>query len=158
MRKEEKKRDENREDESHQGSQFEESLISHLNSFSLKGNFNKEKQQFLGLLENCKDYPFNKSTDTALFEIIKIKHPNVDVIYQLQEKINWWTERASPTAVKSKPRTQLLDHFKKAFEKKGPQKAGDIAKRIVMNEELKNRIAWIEGEIRRNEAKSKTLE
>ena len=157
-RREEKKREEMRANESHQESQNEKSLISHLksSSVSLGGDFNERKQEFLSMLKNYEEYPFNEATDTMLFEIIIMKHSDVDVIYQLKRKITWWKERASPTAVKCKPRSQLLDHFEKAFKKKeGPEKAGDIAERFVLSEEQKDLIAWFENEIRRSEAKSK---
>lgn len=128
----------------------------HLNSssFSLGENSNEKKQEFLSLLRNRKDYPFNEVNDAIMFEILAIKHPNVDVIYQLKRKIEWWEKKASPTGVKCKPRTQLFDHFEKAFNKKeGPEKVGDIAEKFVVSEEMKDKIAWLENEIRRSEAK-----
>ena len=126
----------------------------HLNSFSLGENFNEKKQEFLSLIRDCKGYPFNEASDTAIFEILAIKHPNIDIIYQLKRKIEWWEKKASPMAVKCKPRTQLFDHFEKAFNKKeGPEKVGDIAEKFIVSEEMKDKIAWLENEIRRSEAK-----
>lgn len=123
-------------------------------SFSLGEDFNERKQEFLSLLQDCEGYPFNKAHDTMLIEIVTMKHPSIDIIYQLKKKIDWWLKKASPTAVKSKPRTQILDHFEKAYVKKdGPERIGAIANQIVMNEEMKDKIAWLESEIRRNEAK-----
>lgn len=127
-----------------------------LNSFSssLGKSFNEKKEEFLSLLRDCKDYPFNEASDTIIFEIVTVKHPYIDITYQLKKKIEWWKKKASPTAMKSKPRTQLLDHFEKAFDKKGsPEKVGDLAEKFIVSEEIKDQIAWLEREIRRVEAK-----
>lgn len=145
-----------RENESHQKSQNVKLPNSPLNSssFSLGEDFNERKQEFLTLLKDCKNYPFNEANDTMLFEIVAIKHSHIDIIYQLKKKIEWWEKKASPTAVKCKPRTQLLDHFEKAFKKKeGPEKVGDIAERFVLTQERKDHIAWLEREIKRKETR-----
>jgi len=158
-RKEEKKGEEMREDESHQESQNEKSLISHIKSSSLEELLNEKEhklQEFLSLLRNYRNYPFNKANDAIIFVIVTVKHPYIDIIYQLKKKIEWWEKKASPAAVKSKPRTQLLDHFERAFNKKvGPEKVGDIAEKFVISQEMKDQIAWLENEIRRNETKNK---
>lgn len=152
MRKEEKKEEEMIEIESHQESQNGLSN-SHLKSFSssLGEDFNERKQEFLSLLKNCEGYPFNEAADTMLFEIIFVKHLRIDITYQLHRKIDWWTKRASPTAVKSKPRTQLLEHFEKAYTKKVPENAGDMAKKCIISQAMKERAAWLEREIRKSE-------
>lgn len=146
---------EKRGNEAPQGSQIEESFISHLNSISdsFRGISIEEGIEFLSLLSNCKRYPFSVQADALLFAIVSLKNPNVDIIYQLKKKIEWWKKKAGPKAIKCKPRTQILDHFLKAFPKNKPECVGTIAKKIVMDEETKDKIAWIENDIRRNEAK-----
>lgn len=129
------------------------SPTSHLNSSSKE--FSETKKEFLLLLRSCSNYPFNESSDTALYEVVVLKHPNIDVIYQLKKKIDWWNIKASPSAVKSKPRSQLLDHFEKSFsKKKGAEKIGDIAKNFIQSEEMRDRISWLESEIRNKEKKT----
>lgn len=156
MRSDDIKLHEMRENESHQKSQNVKLPNSHLNSssFSLGEDFNERKREFLTLLRDCKNYPFNEANDTMLFEIAAIKHSHIDIIYQLKKKIEWWKKKSSPTAVKCKPRTQLLDHFEKAFKKKeGPEKVGDIAERFVLTQERKDQIEWLEREIKRKETR-----
>lgn len=158
--REEMRKEKNRKDEiSSEESQDDKLQNSHLKSFSLKEDFSEgKKKEFLVLLKSCSDYPFNENTDSIVFEIVSKKHPNIDIVHQLKKKIEWWTQKASPTAVKSKPRTQLLDHFEKAFTKKEkePEKVGKIAEKVIANldEETRDKIAWLETEIRRSEAKN----
>lgn len=145
-----------REDQLSQESQSEKSSKPTLSSLSssLGESFNEKRQEFLTLLKGCKDYPFNEASDTMIFEIVTVKYPYIDITYQLKKKIDWWEKRASPTAVKSKPRIQLLNHFEKAFNKKeGPEKVGDLAGKFIISEEMKDQIAWMEREIKKSETK-----
>jgi len=89
------------------------------------------KEQFIGLLKGCKEYPFDEAKDSLLFDITVTEHPNIDIIKQTLKKISWW--RDHPDALKANPREKLEEWFKEEaeFQKRGgPQKIGEIIKEI----------------------------
>ncbi len=89
------------------------------------------KEQFLSMLRECKDYPFNEAQDSILFSITVKEFPNINIIQQTARKIAWWKEHSD--ALKANPKKQLQDWFKKEheFQKRGgPQQIGGIMQEI----------------------------
>lgn len=126
---------ENREDKKREKSltpdnnSFKSPLLSNSNAFT-EGKITI-KEQFLSMLKDFKDYPFDELQDSLLFDITVKECPNINIIKQTAKKIAWWKEH--PDALKANPKKQLQDWFKKEYEfqkRGGPQQMGEIMQGI----------------------------
>jgi len=114
------------------------------NSITSSHSSSSEKEKFLKFLKECEGYPFDSLKDEILFDIVNIKYPKVDHLYQIKKKIKWW-EKEARGAVEKRPRTQILDHFEKAFPCK--KKKGELP----INSDVLDNIFWLERSIRQEE-------
>lgn len=89
------------------------------------------KDQFLSILRDCKDYPFDEAKDSLLFDITVTEFPDINILKQTQKKLSWWKDH--PDALKANPREQLQKWFEEESEfqeRGGPQKVGEIMKEL----------------------------
>jgi len=89
------------------------------------------KDEFLAMLKDLEEYPFDEIKDSLLFDITIKGYPEINIMRQVKRKIEWWKIR--PDALKANPRKQLQEFFKgeSEFQKRGgPQPVGEIMKEL----------------------------
>lgn len=69
------------------------------------------KKKFLFKLCKCPGYPFNEYEDGAFFHYVYEEYPYVDLITELDKKIEWWKEHPRALAVESKFYRAQLDEW-----------------------------------------------
>lgn len=85
-----------------------------------KTNFNKGEnniqKQFLRKLKDFEGYPHDEYSDKAFFLFIESEYPGIDILRELDKKLDWWKDH--PEALKSDklPSGQLCDWFENEYE------------------------------------------
>jgi hypothetical protein len=77
-------------------------------------SYRREKwspQEALDTLRSCRDYPFDEELDLGLLRRAARRLPEVNIITQVEKKVNWWNEHPEALKAAKPARTQLWEWF-----------------------------------------------
>ncbi len=96
---------------------------NHEDSSPLPSNpesFNEGKNnllpEYLSRLKNCPGYPFDEDIDSDFFDCFELEYPGINILEQLDKKIDWWKEHPEALKQKAAPRSQLDKWFENEHE------------------------------------------